>query len=99
MVIIALGLYPTESAEEMSKRFLKQPPLPAGITVKGPYFNNEVGKGSMFISIYEFDQSKFAEAQEAIGTRFARYFGVPGFTFSMNPWAEAKEALKMMGKG
>ena len=99
MVVVVLGMYPTESAKEMAERFLKQPPLPAGITVRGPYFNNEVGKGSKFVSIYEFDQSKFGEAQEVLGARFARYFGVPGFTFSMDPWVEAKEALKTIGIG
>ena len=45
MVIISIVSYPTESAKEMGKRMLEQPPLPAYITMKGPYFSSEVGEG------------------------------------------------------
>jgi hypothetical protein len=99
MAIIGFLSYPPESAKEMGKRFLEQPPLPAYITVKGPYFSTEVGVGFKAISIYEFDKSKFSEAFEVIAARHAKYYGVPGFTYSQNIWLEAKEALKLIGMG
>jgi hypothetical protein len=92
-------LYPTESAKEMAKRFMEQPPLPAYITMKGPYFSSEAGTGLKAIAIYEYDQSKFSEVNEVLGARYTKYYGVPGFTFSVQTWLEAKEALKAIGMG
>jgi hypothetical protein len=99
MVIIAILSYPPESVKEFAKRFMEQPPLPAYITLKGPYVSSEVGAGMKAIAIYEFDQSKFSEANQFIITRYTKYFGVPGFTYSANVWLEAKEALKAIGMG
>jgi hypothetical protein len=69
------------------------------MTIKGPYFSGEVGAGVKAIIIYEFDQTKTKEAMEYVGNRLAKYFGVPGFTYSANIWLEVKEALKMTGLG
>ena len=99
MVIIANMSYPTESAGEMPKRFMEQPPLPAYITMKGPYGIFEVGAGIKLIVIYEFDKSKLSEAYEAIAARCTKYLGVPGLTYSTNIWLEAKEAIKLLGMG
>ena len=99
MVIIGILSYPPESAKEMGKRFLEQPPLPAYITMRGPYFSADVGEGNKAIVIYEFEQSKFAEVYQFSSTRLTKYFGVPGFTYSLRPWLEAKEALKAIGMG
>ena len=99
MVIIGILSYPPESAKEMAKRFLEQPPAPAYITMKGPYFSAELGEGTKSIVIYEFDQSKFSEIYQFIITRYTKYYGVPGFTYSVHPWLEAKEALKAIGMG
>lgn len=99
MVIIGFVSYPPESANEVGKRLLDQPPLPAYITLKGHYVSSEVGKGIESAAIYEFDQSKFLEAFQFIVTRYANYFGVPGFTHSVKPWYEGKEALAALGMG
>jgi hypothetical protein len=99
MVIIGILSYPPESSKEMAKRFLEQPPLPAYITMKGPYFSSQVEEGMKSIVVYEFDQSKFSEVNQFIITRFTKYYGVPGFTYSVNTWLEAKEALKAIGMG
>jgi hypothetical protein len=99
MVIIGILSYPPESVKEFAKRFIGQPPLPAYITMKGPYTSTEVGAGIKAIAIYEFDQSKVSEAIGFITARYAKYYGVPGFTYSANIWLEAKEALKAIGMG
>jgi len=99
MVIIGFSSYPPESAKEMSKRLLQQPPLPAYITLKGHYISSEVGKGIESAAIYEFDQSKFSEAFQFIVNRYTKYFDVPGFTHSVKPWYEVKEAMKAIGMG
>jgi hypothetical protein len=99
MVVIAISSYPPESAKEVAKRLMEQPPLPAYISMKGPYSSGEVGVGIKVIAIYEFDQSKFSEAWGLITARYAKYIGVPGFTYSQNIWLEVKEALKAIGMG
>ena len=99
MVVIGMLSYPPESSKEMAKRFLEQPPLPPYITMKGPYFLSELGEGIKSIVIYEFDQSKFSEVNQFIVTRYTKYYGVPGFTYSIHTWLEAKEALKTIGMG
>ncbi|HXX36304.1 MAG TPA: hypothetical protein VEM15_17680 [Thermodesulfobacteriota bacterium] len=97
MVIIGILSYPTESVREFAKRFIEQPTLPAYITMKGPYTSSEAGAGIKAVAVYEFDQSKVSEAMVVLAARYARYFGVPGFTYSVNIWLEAKEALKTIG--
>jgi hypothetical protein len=99
MVITSTLSYPTESANEIGKRFKDLPPQPSFITWKGPYIRSEVGLGFKVFSIYEFDQSKMAEVLESIGNRMANFIGVPGFTYSLDVWLEAKEGLKLIGMG
>jgi len=99
MVIIGYLTFPPESANEMGKRLLQQPPLPSYITLKGHYVSSKAKEGIRSVSIYEFDQSKFPEAFQFVTTRFTRYYGVPGFTYSVQPWHEASEALKTLGMG
>ena len=97
MIIIANTAFPTEHSNEMGKRFGKLPPLPAYMTQKGPYVNSEVGLGVKTVSLYEFDQSKTKEAMEFVGDRYTKFFGVPGFTYSILVWYDVIEAFKMIG--
>jgi hypothetical protein len=97
MVAIGMTSYPAESSKEMARRFMEIPPLPTYITRKGPYFGSELGVGIKTIAIYEYDPSKMAEAAEYIGNSYARFIGVPGFTYTVGTWLEAKEALKRIG--
>jgi len=99
MVIIGIMSFPLESSKEVGRRLGEQPPLPAYITMKGPYVNAEVGVGIKSIALYEFDQSKTREALDSVYNRYTKYIGIPGFTYSIHPWLEAKEALKMIGLG
>jgi hypothetical protein len=94
MVIIGMISFPTESSVEMGKRFMELPPY---LNKKGPYFSTELGVGIKAISIFEFDPSKLAEANEFINNYYARYIGVPGYTYTVDIWLEAMEALKLVG--
>jgi hypothetical protein len=99
MVIVGTMSYPPESANEMGKRFLGSDTIPKYMTLKGPYVYSEVGGGIKIMAVYEFDQSKLREAEEVVLDRYAKYFGVHGFTYSVQPWLEIKEALKLIGLG
>lgn len=97
MVIIGKISFPTESSKEMGKRFMEIPPLPTYLTRKGPYFSSELGVGIKAMSIFECDPSKMAEAIEYVGNYYARFIGVPGFTYAVDTCFEVKEAFKMIG--
>jgi hypothetical protein len=97
MVIITENTFPPGSAKDIGKAFLELPPLPDYITMKGPYINSDSEKGIRSILIYECDNSKLAEALQTVGDRVTNYFDVPGYTYSVNTWFEAQEALKMIG--
>jgi hypothetical protein len=99
MVIIGIMSFPPEQSKEIGKRFLEFPPLPAYMTIKGPFISNESGVGVKTITIYEFDQSKTREAIEFVSNRYTTFYSVSGFTCSVNAWLEAIEALKMIGLG
>jgi hypothetical protein len=91
MVIIGMMSYPPESAEELSSRFLASPPIPAFMIMRGPYLNSEVGVGIKTIILYEFEKSKIREAYAVVLDRYAKFIGVPGFTFSVQLWLEMSD--------
>jgi len=99
MVIIAKLIFPPESAEEMGNRFKELKALPDYITMKGPFIRGSSMNGVEALTLYECDNSRLSEALNIVGDRLAIYFSVDGFTYSVNVWFEALEALKMIGLG
>jgi hypothetical protein len=99
MVIVAMALFPSEQSKEVGKRLGELPPLPTYMTMKGPYLTGELGSGIKSIALFEFDQSKTREAMDYVSDRYTKYIGISGFTYSVQIWLEAKEALKMIGLG
>ena len=97
MVIITETIYPPGSAKDVGKCFVELPSLPDFITMKGAYIHSSAGQGIRGMVIYECDKSKLAEAIEIVGDRVTKYFEIPGYTYSMNVWLEAQEALKLVG--
>jgi hypothetical protein len=97
MVIVSQLSYPPESANQIAKRFIEAPPLPAYMTLMGPYVNSELSQGIRTLSIYELDNSKLAEGTAFVADYMATFFGVPGFTYSIRHYLEVEEALKLLG--
>jgi hypothetical protein len=97
MVIIGSNLFPTESANDIGKRFLELPPLPDYITMKGPYVHGMMEGGIQGIELFELDKSRLAEGIEYVSNRYVAYFGISGFRYTVTVYFEAQEALKMIG--
>ena len=97
MVIIGSNSFPPENANEVGKRFLKFPPLPDYMTMKGPYVHGMMEGGIQGIEVFELDKAKLAEGVEYVTNRYVTYFGIPGFRYAIAPYFEAQEALKMIG--
>jgi hypothetical protein len=99
MIIISITSYPPGSAKDIGKTFLEAPPLPNYIKTRGPYINSFIEDGIKGITIYEFDDAKYAEAHKALMERTTNFFKVPGFTYSTSHWLEAKDALSLVSLG
>ena len=97
MVIVAQISYPPESANQIAKRFIEAPPLPAYITRKGPYVSSELTEGILSLNIYEMDNDRLAEGMAFVADAMTTYFGVPGFTYSIRQYLEVQEALSLLG--
>jgi hypothetical protein len=98
MVIITISSFPTESAKEIGKRFMERSNTPDFITMKGPYILPRQGDGIQSVTLYEVDRpTRLAEAVELLANEQAKYFGAPGYTYSINVCLDATEALKTIG--
>jgi len=98
MYMIAIGHYPQESGTELGKRFLEAKPAPDFITTMGPFVRSTL-EGIQTFTIFEFDPSKYAEANDYLNDRYAAYIGVPGYKYSIEHWLEAMDAVKLIGLG
>ena len=99
MVIITQISYPPESANDIAKRFLEAPQLPDFMSRKGPYISSDMDRGILTMSLFELEKSKTGEGLEALGNYYAAFFGVPGFKYTIKPFFDVDEALKMIGMG
>ncbi len=97
MIIISTINYPTESTQEMAKRFLEAPALPDYMVRRGPFVAARKESGIQTVTFYELDNAKLADAIQDIGNYLAIFFGVPGFKYEIVPYLEISEALKTIG--
>ncbi len=97
MVLVSMISNPPESGREMIERSKQLPRLPEYIKTIGPYVSSSVEKGIKALTIYEFEDSKFAEASKHINNLLRAFIGVPGFTFSLEVWIKAKDAYQSFG--
>jgi len=97
MVIIGMVSFPPSSSNEAGKCFPGLPSLAEFITRRGPYLSSVKGEGILGISVYEFDNSKMAEAMINVGEYYAAMMDVPGLTYSIQIFNEIQESLKMIG--
>ena len=67
---------PLKSIKEYARKVIEVPPLPECITKRGPYIHDTV----KIMVVYEFDESKIAEAREIISKHLEAFQGIPGFT-------------------
>jgi hypothetical protein len=91
MIIKCIFSMPSKSIRDYSRQALELAPLPAYITIRGPYINDSVGAGNQAITLYEFDESRFAEAWKSIFGQLDAFHGVPGFTFAAEVLSKEKE--------
>ena len=91
--------FPTEKSEDVGKK------LTSGTLPKLPDFVKQLyilvgtaGEVKVY-TLYEVPNDKMHESMIAISTRYAGYFGIDGFKYTLEPVLTAKEALPMIGLG
>ncbi|MBI4799972.1 MAG: hypothetical protein HY794_14850 [Desulfarculus sp.] len=99
MVIITQVSYPPTSMQEVAKRFLQAPPLPAFLKRSGPYVNSDNGLGIQIMAVYDCEPQHLGEGLNALATYMSGFFDVPGFTYSNKVWQNIGDALKAFGLG
>ena len=76
---------------------MELPSLPDFITRRGPYISSGIGEGIQTISLYEFDNTRMAEALITAGNYYVAMRDIPGFNYSVTVFNEVQEALNMIG--
>jgi hypothetical protein len=82
MILKCTASIPLEHIQYYARRFSELPALPEYIFKKGPYVNDKAGAAHQIIVIYEFHQSKVAEALELIQGQLGRLADIPGWVIS-----------------
>ena len=73
---------PLEEISSYVKKISELPPLPEYIAKRGPFINNGEGDKNRIITLYDFDESRLAEAWGIISNQLEVFRDIPGFTFS-----------------
>ena len=97
MNIIVTTTFPLSEVKEIAERYVKLSPLPEFITSKKVYVRNAVGEGVKIITIYDFEEVRFAEVYKYVYSFMMSYHDVAGFTFSIDVYLEATETLETIG--
>ncbi len=96
MVIIGQATWPTESTADMGKLFKTLDTLPDFITGRD-YAKSIESHGIKVISIFHFEDRRCDEVLQLIKKRYSGFFGVPGYTFTVDLWFEVAEAMDLIG--
>lgn len=94
IVISCIFSYSLRRQKAFDKYIKELLPLPEYITAKGPYINRVARAGFRAVVIYEFEESRFAEASKNILNQIGGFHSVSGLACSTQVWTEAGEALK-----
>ena len=101
MIIVSTATFPVDQIREVViNRWAKEVvnnPAPDYMTVRGPYSMTDPDKGLVVMSIIELDDAKLAEAILWLGKSMVPYWDIPGFNYSITPWSEPEDGLKIMG--
>ena len=98
MVIKFALPYSLKKNLDLTRHFMAFSTLPDYITQRGPYTNNAVDEAyRSIVFLFEFEDSRFAEACRSIFRQMEDFYLIPGFTFSTQVLTETKEAFRSIG--
>ena len=94
MVIKCIFSIPLKSIRDYARQVMELPPLPDYITIRGPHID-DVGGGNQTITLYEFEESRSAEAWKSIFKQLDAFHAVAGFTFAAEMLSKDKRVRKV----
>ena len=98
MVIKFTFPYSIKKNLDLTKHPITFSTLPDYITKKGPYTNNAVEEAHRsIVLLFEFEDSRFAEACRSIFRQMEDFYMIPGFTFSTQVLNGTHEAFRSIG--
>lgn len=76
----------------------KLPPVPGYINMMGPYIKNvKFGGGIQTVHLFEFDESRLAEARDFISDRMRIYNEMADMSYSVELWLDLEDVLNLTG--
>lgn len=92
---MTLSSYPTEVTQQVRERNIALPELPGYMKRQGPYNYFSGVDGARSVSVYEFDESKMAEAALLIGVRMSTFNDIPGFKVDLRICGTPQDAERI----
>ncbi|NWF55132.1 MAG: hypothetical protein HXY45_10095 [Syntrophaceae bacterium] len=84
---------------DLTKHFTVFSALPDFITQKGPYTNNAIDEAHRsIVLLFEFEDSRFAEACRSIFRQMEDLYLIPGFTFSTQVLSGTHEGFRSISQ-
>ena len=98
VTIIVEANWPAENSKMLAEVWLGMPEIPEKIKL---LYAGVKGESDCIRSLvmWQVEDSFVAEALNHINNDVARYFVVPGYGYTICPWTDAADALKMVGLG
>lgn len=98
VTIIVETNWPSESSKKVAEVWLGMPEIPEKMKMLyvGTKGENDCIRA---LVIWQVEDSFVAEALNYINTDVGRYFDIPGYGYSVCPWTDPADALKMVGLG
>lgn len=98
MIILTTIFFSEENVCETKRHIKEFPPVPDYINMMGPYIKSvKLGGDIQVVSLFEFDESRLAEAREFISDRMMAYHKLINMTYSVDLWFDAGDTAKMIG--
>ena len=98
VTIIAEPNWPAENSRKIGEIWLNMTEVPKEMKLLYVGIKGEADCSKALV-IWQIEDSFVAEALKYINNDVARYFAVPGFGYTITPWTDAADALKMVGLG
>jgi hypothetical protein len=92
MVIVAKVSFPRRHLNQAVTVYTGLPPLPAGVTLSGPYFRPDADLVHA-VSVYHFAFESQADALQLVNKRYRGFQDIPGFAKEIEAWHEYREML------
>lgn len=95
--IIVKSSWPTDSSRRVGERWLEMSPSPEYMKLMWAGIHGVQGTGIEALVFWQVEDPQIAGAYEYLKQDVSRYFDVPGYTYSIDLWTDAQNALKMVG--